>query len=254
MTHSLWPVLRFSLAALLVLMAFFDRRTMNRLRSHSDAPNRKRVYLNWMVTLWVLAALSLALTPGHSLFRLPGSVFSELGALGPAWFKVFLACVAAAFFSAILQPAAKCIFRGDLRQAYSSARAKSPLHFMMPRGAQERQLWVGLSLPAGMCEELCFRGFLMSVAREELHLSLLASLLTVSIAFGWAHLYQGFAGILQTGVTGLMFGFVSFLTGNLLLPYALHALTDLQILALFRPPDPDPALSAPPLSSPCSPA
>ena len=44
-------------------------------------------------------------------------------------------------------------------------------------------------------------------------------------AFGAAHLYQGIAGVLSTGLTGLIFGILYLLTGRKLLPVVLAHMT-----------------------------
>ncbi len=61
------------------------------------------------------------------------------------------------------------------------------------------------------------------------------------MAFGLGHLYQGAAGVVKTGVSGLLAGLLYLLTGSLWIPMLLHAAVDLHAgalgyLAASRPP------------------
>lgn len=50
------------------------------------------------------------------------------------------------------------------------------------------------------------------------------------------HLYQGAGGVAGTAVVGFIFGLLFLLTGSLLYPIVLHAVMDVRMLALVRPP------------------
>lgn len=54
--------------------------------------------------------------------------------------------------------------------------------------------------------------------------------------FGVNHLYTGIAGVAANCVLGFLIGLLFVLTGNLLLPIVFHALTDLRMLLILRPP------------------
>jgi hypothetical protein len=65
-------------------------------------------------------------------------------------------------------------------------------------------LWVLLSISAGICEELTFRGYLLqqfSRAGQRLWIGVLAS----SLLFGVAHGYEGASGIIAITIYGAMF-------------------------------------------------
>jgi membrane protease YdiL (CAAX protease family) len=72
------------------------------------------------------------------------------------------------------------------------------------------------------------------------HLGLNAAWMLSSLAFGTAHLYQGLAGVLSSTAAGLALGLAAILTGGLAVPMVLHALLDLQLLAMYRPAIDDP--------------
>ena len=94
-----------------------------------------------------------------------------------------------------------------------------------------------VSITAGICEEVLFRGFML----HYLHvfpwtLDLTLALLISSLIFGVHHLYQGASGAAGTAIIGILFGLLFLLTGNLLLPIVLHGAMDLRLLVVLRPP------------------
>jgi membrane protease YdiL (CAAX protease family) len=56
-----------------------------------------------------------------------------------------------------------------------------------------------------------------------------------SAIFGFCHIYQGWVGIVGTGVLGAVLMWMYLSTESLLLPIVIHALIDLRILAIFTP-------------------
>ncbi len=99
-------------------------------------------------------------------------------------------------------------------------------NWMMPSNAHElRWFTLGVSLSAGICEELLFRGFLLAILSQSL--DLFSSLLVSSVMFGLCHVYQGWFNVLRTAIIGLILGCVYLLTESLFVVIALHALVDI---------------------------
>lgn len=94
----------------------------------------------------------------------------------------------------------------------------------LPRTKHEFQWFVFLSITAGICEELLFRGFLIWYL-EPLGGSLFAVVLS-SVLFGLAHSYQGGKGIVRTGLMGLVLGLILLWTDSLLILIFLHIAGD----------------------------
>ncbi|MBA3524638.1 MAG: CPBP family intramembrane metalloprotease [Geodermatophilaceae bacterium] len=104
---------------------------------------------------------------------------------------------------------------------------------LIPRTRVQRR-WFGLvSITAGICEEVLYRGFFLLVLAA-LVPSFGDPLLVVvgGLAFGLAHFYQGLTGVISTSVLGGVFSYLFLATGSLLLPVVLHALIDLRLLAI----------------------
>lgn len=79
------------------------------------------------------------------------------------------------------------------------------MRILLPRTPAELVFWVALSVTAGFCEELIFRGYLQ---RQFLAMTRNPGLAVVlqSLVFGAAHLYQGWKGALTITVYGALFG------------------------------------------------
>ena len=107
---------------------------------------------------------------------------------------------------------------------------------LIPDKTAERFWFGAVSLGAGVTEELLFRGFLFWYLGFFFpQLTLVQLIVISSVLFGFCHVYQGWVGIVGTGVLGaiLMWMYVS--TESLVLPMTIHALIDLRILAIFTP-------------------
>jgi membrane protease YdiL (CAAX protease family) len=96
---------------------------------------------------------------------------------------------------------------------------------MLPRTLIEHRWFQAVSVTAGICEELLFRGFLMWALRP--WLGLWGAFAATSILFGLGHSYQGRRGLLNSTVIGMVLGALALLTGSILPGMILHALVDL---------------------------
>jgi membrane protease YdiL (CAAX protease family) len=217
------------LAGFVALLVVMDQFSISRLKSAPEPRPRLRTYWLIMAGLWLATLWAAAIMGWRALWtvRLP-----------PAVAKWFPGCWAVgamvvASLLAILLPVA--LVRKP-KAAASIARRLERLRFMLPQSSDERFWWAMLSFTAGICEECIFRSFLLRYLQMgPWHLGLVTALGVACLAFALGHIYQGFVRALGTGVLAILF-FVFFLgTGNLLLPMALHALTDLRILLLLPP-------------------
>jgi uncharacterized protein len=111
--------------------------------------------------------------------------------------------------------------------------ADVPALALVPVGKAERRTFAGLSVTAGVVEEVVARGLaLLWVASVLPGLPVAAAVVLTAVAFGLGHAYQGVAGVVVTGLLGLAFAVLYVASGSLLLPIVLHALVDLRILLL----------------------
>ena len=103
---------------------------------------------------------------------------------------------------------------------------------LLPRTDEEARAFAALSLTAGICEEILYRGFL--IAWVGVWTGPWTSALLAGLAFGVAHAYQGRSGVIKTGVIGILAGFLYVGTASLLWPMILHAAIDVHGGAVGR--------------------
>lgn len=221
---------------IVLLLPLLGRGNMAALRNNPGEPTRLAVYRHGVLSLWAAAIAVLVLEPGWHLFvgnALPAHVWP-----GEHRLLVSVAVVAVcAFFMVTTGQGLACLRSAARRRQVAPAFAR--LRYLLPVSRTERRWWILLSLSAGICEELLYRGFLLHCLSGEwpgrLHLGLPAAWALGALAFGLAHLYQGWRGVAASTAMGLVFGLLAIGTGNLFLPMFVHALIDLQVLWMYRP-------------------
>ena len=97
---------------------------------------------------------------------------------------------------------------------------------LVPRPGVERALWVLVAVTAGFCEELLYRGWLWRFFRD-LTGHLWIAVVLSAVAFGFAHAYQGRAGIISAGIVGLLFSVPVLLANSLVPGQVIHTGLDL---------------------------
>ena len=97
---------------------------------------------------------------------------------------------------------------------------------MMPHDEGERAVFMTLSMTAGFCEELLFRGFLIEYFTPMT--GLWGAVGSSAVIFGIAHSYQGPAGMVKTGLVGLVMGALFLFSGSIWAAVILHLALDIQ--------------------------
>ena len=96
---------------------------------------------------------------------------------------------------------------------------------LAPVTAAEMVLFLVLSISAGICEELVFRGYLQQQFARMGHRMWVGVALS-ALVFGGAHGYEGVAGILLIAAYGAMFGVLALLRRGLRTGMIAHAWHD----------------------------
>lgn len=202
---------------------------------------RRRFYLQWIGLGWALLAITLLVTLG-----LAGWTPAMLGLRLPYWPHlpsfadastgfvpgVIAGAVAAAIIGVMLGIIAKRKARRAsgthaTERAHGLDRNRN-LAGMLPHTTAERRTWIGLACTAGISEEIIWRGFglgLLFMLLPGMHPALPIAL--SALAFGWAHLYQGAAGVIATALLGAALATLYWASGSLLWPIVIHVLLDL---------------------------
>ncbi len=96
---------------------------------------------------------------------------------------------------------------------------------LAPQTPREDRLFDMVSITAGVCEEILYRGLLLATL-----VSLVGTWPAVAITsliFGLGHAYQGISGIAKTGLVGLVLALFTVSSGSLYIAIVLHAVIDL---------------------------
>ena len=84
----------------------------------------------------------------------------------------------------------------------------------LPQRGLEILVWVGVSISAGFCEELVFRGYFQRQFKAFTH-SLWIALFLQAVLFGIAHGYQGIEACVKIACFGALYGLLAIWRGSL---------------------------------------
>ena len=179
---------------------------------------RRRAYDTTMILLWVITAVLLGwwLLMGRGA----GEIGLHVQVAGWQWLAVGLSLLVTAIFALYYhrvagRPDDLAKVRGEL----------GDLALMVPHDAAELRRFGWLSITAGVCEEILYRGLLMTALTAII--GLWPAVFASSLVFGIGHAYQGALGVLRTGAVGLVLALVVVLTGSLPAAMLMHAVIDL---------------------------
>ena len=109
------------------------------------------------------------------------------------------------------------------------------LCLVTPRTLKEKIYFFFVSLTAGICEEITFRGcymFLLGDVLPNVHIGIIGVI--SALLFGLFHCYQGLSGVIKTGVVGMLFVLLYIVTDSLIPGMLLHFWFDFYNAFLIR--------------------
>ncbi|MGI9182962.1 MAG: CPBP family intramembrane glutamic endopeptidase [Longimicrobiaceae bacterium] len=195
------------------LLSFFPALLLAQGRMAQEVPEevpRAAAYLSSAAGLWALAGIT------YAAARAGGFSLESLGLVMLPPVPLLLWSVLATLAGLAVLVAGRAL----------RLRETPLLEYILPRTAGEKAAFVGVSITAGVCEELVFRGFLIPALEIATGSLPLAVLLSCAI-FGLLHSYQGMIGILRTALIGLVLAVPFLLTGSILPSMVAHAAFDL---------------------------
>ena len=199
-------------------------------------PAKLAAYGILIAVLWSLTAVAVRISGWEPLIQAPATGVAWPSPLAMAGLGLGVAVVA--YFTLALMPLAQSLRGPRWRRAYAAAvrRNFQDIPGMLPNSAIERCAFALLSLSAGICEEVLYRGFLIRFLHDGgALLPLAAGLVVSSLIFGLGHAYQGLKGVLMTALAGFGMGLLFLLSGSLIPSMVLHALLDLQMVYVLAP-------------------
>lgn len=203
-----WPA-RLWTTALLALLPPAMVFQAQQLRGVDVLP-RHAAYISSMVSLWILAAATVGVAaaagmPPAALGFAPVAVLPLL---------LWTAALTAAGISIIL------LFH------LAGYRDPDIVRQLLPATRRDRTLFLGVSVTAGVCEEIVFRGFLLYALLHATGSLALAVLLSSGV-FGVVHAYQQAPGALRAALIGAVLALPLLLTGSIYPAILAHALVDI---------------------------
>ena len=203
-----------TLLLVLIAWAFWDVIRADRMRN-MEHPNRVAMYL--LTILWQWCAVAYIVfgvrRHGGSLRDIVGGRWNSIRDFLRDW------GIAVAFWFVALTAIILVALALQAQHLNQSTR------FLRPQGVTEVVLWILVSLTAGICEEIMFRGYLQRqfIAWTG---SVPAGIILSAAVFGMMHLYQSRKSPIILGVFGLLFGILAWKRGSLRPGMMTHAWHD----------------------------
>ncbi|MCL2592529.1 MAG: CPBP family intramembrane metalloprotease [Defluviitaleaceae bacterium] len=194
-------------------------------------------YIKLMASSWgtVLVILKLCLLAGISFYDVG---IRRIGLNQSVWFTAgtLIACgiyIIAHIYGTIallINPK----YRKEQQENLVKNSSNGATNNLLPRSKKERKYWFFVSLTAGICEEIIFRGFLFFLFQAAFpNMPMLLVLLIASFIFGAAHAYQGIKGIRNTAIVGALHGVLFLVTGSLIPSMFMHFIVDIAAVFLL---------------------
>ena len=235
MIHAVDYLALFFLLVVLPLHSVREyRRYVARIES-GEPPDRPALYRRTIASMWLMLAV-LAAT-----WWLLGRPAELLGFTAPAgtgfWIATAVILAGTMYLFAAWQ---KCRQLDAAGRKENRAALGTLAHFL-PQDDRDLRLFSGLSVTAGVVEEIIYRGYLIWCLA--LMMPLWVAIVVSSLVFGLAHSYQGVQGMLKTGLAGVVLALIYVGSGSIWLAIIAHMLLDLlqgfAIRELYREPSED---------------
>lgn len=182
-------------------------------------PDRLAQYRHTIIAQWTALALLFA-----AWFVL-GRPFADLGLRAPAGAGFLAGLLLLVPFAAWLVYAWRRARDADEAERTKVISALGDLRHMLPDTRKSLRSFAGLSLTAGIVEEIVYRGYVFWYLAY--FLPAWAVVFVAALVFGVGHSYQGAANALRVTLVAIVFGAYYLLTGSVWLPIVAHALLDL---------------------------
>jgi len=204
----------------LVLPFFSGIRGSEKLGSiYFSEAVRRRFYLSNSLVLWVMSLVVMGIWAWN------GRPFDLMGfsTPHPGWVAPVLAAALGVLYIAdilysLLSPEA-------LRKTHEQWESGVPF---LPERARELPAYVLMCISAGFCEELMYRGFLVTYFIDPMKPGFpwLAAIFP-AILFSMAHFYQGYKAMFKIMLLSALFALIFIFSGSLLYVVIIHFLIDL---------------------------
>ena len=186
--------------------------------SGGEAGARIRVYKITLAWLW-LAAMFVA-----GRWWVLARPWTALWLLPPRGWRLLASTLAVLAGAALWRSQTRALARLSTQKRAALRQRSAPLLVLVPHTTAEYRWFVGLSVTAGICEELLYRGFLVWALRHWVGLGWAAAISVIVFAAG--HAYQG-KDVVRPFVGGVLLQCIALLTGSILPGILVHTMLDI---------------------------
>lgn len=204
-----WPV-RTLTALLLVplpVLLLLQARIVDEIPEDAE---RESIYVSSALSVWVLAALAMLSARFGDLSR------ADLGLVSIPVGPLLLASGLTTLAGLAVMAAGR----------FLKLPESALVDYLIPRSSSERIAFFGLSVSAGIAEELVFRSFLIAALLAAFGSLGLAVAVSVA-AFAVSHAYQGWTGVVRVAVLGIIVTAPLVVTGSVFPSMIAHAALDI---------------------------
>ena len=157
--------------------------------------------------------------------------FGKMGFTYNTWFTLLTIVICSVSFAYFIYQIISYLtsekYREKAKAEILKPENKLMYNVVLPRTKKEKKLFFGISLTAGICEEIIFRGLLLYILQGLFpNLSIVFIILIALTLFGIGHLYQGIKGVIQTAIVGAIFCCLFLVTNSLIFGMILHFVMD----------------------------
>lgn len=208
----------FSIIVAAAGVLYFDKRLKAQIAT-GVLNARRNAYRQVVVEQWGMAAIALL------LWARAHRPWSTLGLVPPQdWHLVPGILIPALMIAITVRQSRKVQRLGVERRAVLRERLRQA-EFFLPHAPAEYRWFSLVSLTAGFCEELLYRGFLTWLVAS--YVGLPAAIGVVAVAFALGHASQGPGNMMRVGLVGLVLSLIVVLTGWLVPAMIVHVLLDI---------------------------
>lgn len=153
----------------------------------------------------------------------------DIGWLNLFIFAVFLSVAIALLYQTVMYLKSEEYRRQLVEQIKNSQQKQyeKSIDLLIPRSVKEKKYFFFVSLTAAICEEIVWRGTMLFLLKDIFPMMHIGGVVLIASAmFGVFHCYQGIAGVIKTGIGGMVFMLLYLVTDSLLFGIILHFVFD----------------------------
>ncbi len=232
----LWVALALVVVLLIVRAVSKDRLEYQRFKRFERTRNRQRMMRRWLISSLSMFGAAAAVLLFLAWQYVPLLLVAVRSWPAGVWFRSLVAATGALIPAGSLALAVVIVVGTVIAVFFARKSAEVPtigdVGALLPRNRAELLYGAGLSVNAGVVEELLFRLAVPAVIFGASG-SALAAVVASVVLFGGLHVYQGVPGIVGATLIGAFLMVLYLASGSILVPMVAHALIDLRSLVLI---------------------